>query len=46
MPHNIPTFDDEELEIDQVLDSVAWDLCGLRKRVRRPGGPRPKQTRR
>ena len=25
---NIPVFDDDELEIDEVLDSVAWGLCG------------------
>jgi len=29
--HNIPVFDDELLEIDEVLDSIAWDLCGFRK---------------
>ena len=29
--HNIPVFDDELLEIDEVLDSIAWDLCGYRK---------------
>jgi hypothetical protein len=29
--HNIPLFDDDQLEIDEVLDSIAWDLCGHRK---------------
>lgn len=28
---SIPLFD-EVLEIDEVLDSCAWDLCGYRKR--------------
>lgn len=33
--HNIPLFDDDVLEIDEVLDSIAWDLCGYRKPARR-----------
>lgn len=29
--HAFPIFDDTELEIDEVLDSIAWDLCGRSK---------------
>lgn len=32
----IPAFENEELEIDEVLDSIAWDLCGRRKTGSRP----------
>jgi hypothetical protein len=39
---NIPLFDDEILEIDEVLDSIAWDLCGYRKRSTRISTPPPR----
>ena len=33
--HDVPLFDDDAVsEIDEVFDSVAWDLCG-----RRPSQP-------
>ena len=35
--HNIPLFDDELLEIDEVLDSFAWDLSGYGKTAIRGG---------
>jgi hypothetical protein len=39
MKHDVPLFDDDAVsEIDQVFDSVAWDLCG-RRQVRRQSGP-------
>jgi len=42
--HNIPLFDDEMLEIDEVLDSIAWDLCGHRKRSK-PSRKLPRRPR-
>ena len=30
----MPLFEDE-LEMDEVLDSVAWDLCGLKPKTRK-----------
>ncbi len=30
--HNIPVFADEGLEMDEVLESIAWGLCGMRPR--------------
>lgn len=37
--HNVPVFDDELLEIDEVLDSIAWDLCGHQKLSKRRSPP-------
>ena len=36
----IPLFEDE-LEMDDVLDSIAWDLCGLRPRTGKLPRKRP-----
>jgi len=44
---DIPLFEDNaETEIDEVFDSICWDLPGRRPGVRRPlrgSGPRPPQ---
>ena len=33
---DVPLFDDDAVsEIDEVFDSVAWDLCGIRRPSRR-----------
>ena len=45
--HNVPVFDDELLEIDEVLDSIAWDLCGYRTRAgRRSRSPQGRPAKR